>query len=161
MTKTKEISSFFVVFCTVTLAFLALFAACERPEPEPEPPAPPVADTDTLPANKFIGTWVLCAMNNVNDGPPSTCDLANAMADTLVFVNDTMLTLYHGTKTFEYIYEFSEHFLVCYWPEAGDQTLKHSVRFYFREDGQELVLRGNFIPISALKNFCFRRFSQE
>ena len=146
------------MLCFTLLAAFALFAACQRPEPEPEPPTPPVVDTDTLPTNKFVGTWVLCAMNNVNDEPPATCDLANGTADTLVFANDTTLIYIHGSNTKEYIYEFSDHVLVGYWPEPSTNNIKFSIRYYFRNEDQEMVLRGPFIM--GVKNFCFHRISQ-
>ena len=103
---------FCVVLCVAALAFFALFSACNRPEPEP--PTPPVVDTDTLPTNKFVGTWVLCATTNVNGEPPSACDLANATTDTLVFTNDKRLTHRHGETKFEYWYEFTDRFLISY-----------------------------------------------
>ena len=82
-TKTENNGGRFCgILCVAVLAVFALFAACERPEPDPEPPTPPVVDNDTLPTNKFIGTWVLCAMNDVNSEPPATCDLADATTDT-------------------------------------------------------------------------------
>lgn len=150
------------MLCVAALAAFALFAACERPEPEPEPPTPPVVDADTLPTNKFVGTWVLCAMNNVNDEPPATCDLADATTDTLVFVDDSTLIQHRGTDYYEYIYEFSENYLVCYWPEAGDQPERICADlYYFREDDQELILRGYFFRIGILKNFCLKRITQK
>ena len=157
-TQTERISGLICcVLCVAVLAFFALFAACERPEPEPEPPTPPVVDPDTLPTNKFIGTWVLCATNDVNSEPPATCDLADATTDTLVFVDDTTLIRIRGTNSRENRYDFSDHFLVCYWPGAMN-SIAFSVRYYFRNDDQELVLRGNFMGI---KNFCFHRISQD
>lgn len=150
------------VLCAVVIAVFALFAACQRPDPEPEPPTPPVVDTDTLPTNKFIGTWVLCAMNDVNSEPPATCDLADATTDTLVFVDDSTLIQHRGMDCYEYIYEFSENYLVCYWPEAGDQPERICADlYYFRENNQELVLRGYFFRIGILKNFCLKRVTQE
>lgn len=150
------------LLCVAALAAFALFVACERPEPEPEPPTPLEVDTDTLPTNKFVGTWVLCAMNNVNSEPPATCDLANATTDTLVFVDDTTLIHRHGAVTNEYIYEFSDHYLVSYWPEAGDNPNRLNSNVYcFREEDQEIVLRGSFHLMGILKNFCFRRIPQE
>ena len=143
-------------FVAAALAAIALFAACQRPEPEPDPPTPPVVDNDTLPTNKFIGTWVLCAMNDVNSEPPATCDLADATTDTLVFVDDTTLIRIRGTNSRDNRYDFSNHFLVCYWPGAMN-SIAFSVRYYFRNDDQELVLRGGFMGI---KNFCFHRISQ-
>ena len=148
------------MLCIAALAAFALFAACERPEPEPEPPTPPVVDPDTLPTNKFIGTWVLCAMNDVNSEPPATCDLADATTDTLVFVDDTTLIHHHGTRTEEYYYEFSEHFIVSYW--LGESPLSSSLnsnRYYFRENDQDLVLRGSFGLMGRRKNFCLHRIS--
>ena len=148
------------MLCIAVLAAFALFAACERPEPEPEPPTPPVVDPDTLPTNKFIGTWVLCAMNDVNSEPPATCDLADATTDTLVFVDDTTLIHHHGTRTEEYYYEFSEHFIVSYW--LGESPLSSSLnsnRYYFRENDQDLVLRGSFGLMGRRKNFCLHRIS--
>ena len=147
----------FGVLCVVSLAAFALLAACERPEPEPEPPTPPVVNPDTLQTNKFIGTWVLCATNDVNSEPPATCDLADATADTLVFVDDTTLIRIRGTNFQEHRYDFSDHFFVCYWPGAMN-SIAFSVRYYFRNDDQELVLRGGFMGI---KNFCFHRISQD
>lgn len=144
------------VLVVAALAAFALFAACERPEPEPEPPAPTM-DTDTLPTNKFVGTWVLCAMNDVDSEPPATCDLADATIDTLVFVDDTTLIRLRGTNSREYRYDFSDHFLVCYPPGAMN-SIAFSVRYYFRNDDQELVWRGLFM---GLKNFCFHRVSQD
>jgi len=143
-------------FVAAALAAIALFAACQRPEPEPDPPTPPVVNPDTVQPNKFIGTWVLCAMNDVNSEPPATCDLADATTDTLVFVDDTTLIRIRGTNSRDNRYDFSNHFLVCYWPGAMN-SIAFSVRYYFRNDDQELVLRGGFIGI---KNFCFHRISQ-
>ena len=148
---------FFCVLYFAVLSVFTLFAACERPEPEPEPPTPPVVNPDTLQTNKFIGTWVLCATNDVNSEPPATCDLADATADTLVFVDDTTLIRIRGTNFQEHRYDFSDHFLVCYWPGAMN-SIAFSVRYYFRNDDQELVLRGGFMGI---KNFCFHRISQD
>ena len=143
-------------FVAAALAAIALFAACQRPEPDPEPPTPPVVNSDTVQPNKFIGTWVLCAMNDVNSEPPATCDLAEATTDTLVFVDDTTLIRIRGTNSRDNRYDFSNHFLVCYWPGAMN-SIAFSVRYYFRNDDQELVLRGGFMGI---KNFCFHRISQ-
>lgn len=142
------------LLCAVALAAIALFAACERPEPED--PIPPVVDTDTLPTNKFIGTWVLCAMNDVNSEPPATCDLADATTDTLVFTHDKRLTRYHGEKTFEYRYEFTDHHLISY--EYTDTTYlsARSIQYNFRKNDEELVLSGIFY-INGRKNYCFRR----
>lgn len=156
-TKTTRKGRRCSMLCLAAMAVFALFAACERPEPEPEPPALPVVDPDTLPTNKFIGTWVLCATNDVNSEPPATCDLADATTDTLVFVDDTTLIRIRGTNYRENRYDFSGHFLVCYWPGAMN-SIAFSVRYYFRNDDQELVLRGNFMGI---KNFCFHRISQD
>ena len=156
----KRRGRFCGMLCIAALAAFALFAACERPEPEPEPPTPPVVDPDTLPTNKFIGTWVLCAMNDVNSEPPATCDLADATTDTLVFVDDTTLIHHHGTRTEEYYYEFSEHFIVSYW--LGESPLSSSLnsnRYYFRENDQDLVLRGSFGLMGRRKNFCLHRIS--
>ena len=143
------------------LAAFALFAACERPEPEPEPPTTPVVDTDTLPANKFVGTWVLCAMNDVNSEPPATCDLANATTDTLVFVDDTTLILHRDEKTYEYIYEFSDHFLFSYnlEPNQRPNYLSYN-RYHFRDNDQELVICGHFARWYSLRNVCFRRINE-
>jgi hypothetical protein len=151
----------FCVLCVAALAAFALLAACERQEPEPEPPTPPVVNPDTLPTNKFIGTWVLCAMNDVNSEPPATCDLADATSDTLVFVDDTTLILHHGATIEEYFYEFSEHFIVSYWPRPFDMNIgqKNANRYYFRENDQELVLRGYFRLMGNHKNFCLHRIS--
>ena len=162
ITQTMKISGLCCgVLCIVALAAFALFASCERPEPEPEPPAPPVVDPDTLPTNKFIGTWVLCAMNDVNSEPPATCDLADATTDTLVFVDDTTLIQHHGTHTEEYYYEFSEHFIVSYWSSEGPlYGPLNSNRYYFRKNDQELVLRGSFRLMGYHKNYCFLRISQ-
>ena len=147
------------LLCAVALAAFALFVACERPEPEPEPPTPPTADTDTLPTNKFVGTWVLCAMNDVNSEPPATCDLANATSDTLVFVDDTTLIIHRGTNIFEYSYEISDHYFVYNRLDASIYSV-NADQFYFREDDQELVLRGIFNPIwGAAKYYSFRRIS--
>ena len=156
-TQTMKVTRRFCgVLCVAVLAAFALFAACERPEPDPEPPTPPVVNPDTVQPNKFIGTWVLCAMNDVNSEPPATCDLADATTDTLVFVDDTTLIRIRGTNSRDNRYDFSNHFLVCYWPGAMN-SIAFSVRYYFRNDDQELVLRGGFIGI---KNFCFHRISQ-
>ena len=149
------------VLVVAAFAAFALFAACERPEPDPEPPASPVVDTDTLPVNKFIGTWVLCAMNDVDSEPPATCDLADATTDTLVFVDDTTLIHHHGSQTQEYYYEFSEHCIVSYWPIPFDMShaQMNANRYYFRENDQELVLRGYFQLMGNHKNFCLHRIS--
>ena len=155
-TQTERISGRFgSALALAALAAFALFAACERPEPEPEPPTPPVVDPDTLPTNKFIGTWVLCAMNDVDSEPPATCDLANATTDTLVFVDDTTLVLHRSTTTKEYIYEFSDHYIVRYWPYPSDNA--RVTQYYFRENDQELILRGAFYPIISPEYYGFRR----
>ena len=157
----KRCGRFCGKLCVAVLAAFAMFAACEQPEPEPEPPTPPVVEPDTLPTNKFIGTWVLCAMNDVNSEPPATCDLADATTDTLVFVDDTTLIHHHGTRTEEYYYEFSEHFIVSYWPKPWDVSgHMNSNRYYFRENDHVLVLRGTFSLMGYHKNFCLRRISQ-
>lgn len=144
------------VLCIAALAVFALFAACERPEPEP--PAPPTEDPDTLPTNKFIGTWVLCAMNDVDSEPPATCDLANATTDTLVFVDDTTLILHRGTVTYDYLYEFSDHFLFSYSLSSNQRPDYESYnRYHFRNDDQELVLCGHFARWYSLRNVCFVR----
>ena len=157
----KRGGHFFSVLCLSAMAVFAVFAACERPEPEPEPPTPPVVNPDTLPTNKFIGTWVLCATNDVNSEPPATCDLADATTDTLVFVDDTTLIQHHGTHTEEYYYEFSEHFIVSYWSNEGPLSGPlNSNRYYFRKNDQELVLRGSFRLMGYHKNYCFLRISQ-
>lgn len=157
-TQTKKRGGhFFGVLCVAALAAFALLAACERPEPEPEPPTPPVVNPDTLTTNKFIGTWVLCATSDVDSEPPATCDLADGTIDTLVFVNDTALIRLRGTNSWEHLYDFSDHFLVCYRSGAMN-SVAFSVRYYFRNDDQELVLRGGFMGI---KNFCFHRISQD
>ena len=148
------------VFCTAVLAFFALFAACERPEPEPEPTTPPVVDTDTLPTNKFVGTWVLYAMTNINSEPPATCDLANATTDTLVFTNDKRLTLHRGENLSEYWYEFTEHYLVTYGYTDSTYLSARSTQYNFRENDEELVLSGIFY-ISGRKNYCFRRITND
>ena len=162
MMKQLSNTRFFWSRMTLVAVMCLFLVGCQRPEPDPEPPTPPVVDPDTLPTNKFIGTWVLCAMNDVNSEPPATCDLANAMTDTLVFVDDTTLTHHHGTKTENYIYEFSEHCIVSYWPSPFDISQSHmnSNRYYFRNNGQELVLRGYFKLMGSHKNFCLHRISQ-
>ena len=149
------------VLCVAVLVAFALFVACNRPEPEPEPPTPPTEDPDTLLTNKFIGTWVLCAMNDVNSEPPATCDLANATTDTLVFVDDSTLVHHHGSQTQEYYYEFSEHCIVSYWPVPFDMSHSqmNANRYYFRENDQELVMRGYFRLMGNHKNFCLHRIS--
>ena len=160
-TRTKIVLRRFCgVLCVMVLAAFTLFVACDRPEPEP--PTLPTVDTDTLPTNKFIGTWVLCAMNDVNSEPPATCDLANATTDTLVFVDDTTLIYHHGTQTEEYFYEYSEHFIVSYWPKPFDiiHGQMNSNRYFFRENDQELVIRGYFQLMGNRKNFCLLRISQ-
>ena len=155
-TQTMKVTRRFCgVLCVAVLAAFALFAACERPEPEPEPPTPPVVDNDTLPTNKFIGTWVLCAMNDVNSEPPATCDLADATTDTLVFVDDTTLILHRSTTNKEYVYEFSDHYIVRYWPYPSDNA--RVTQYFFRENDQELILRGEFYPIVSPKYYGFRR----
>ena len=146
------------VLCVAVLVAFALFVACNRPEPEPEPPAPPTEDPDTLSTNKFIGTWVLCAMNDVNSEPPATCDLANATTDTLVFVDDTTLILHRGTVTYDYLYEFSDHFLFSYSLSSNQRPDYESYnRYHFRNDDQELVLCGHFARWYSLRNVCFVR----
>jgi len=162
ITHSERISGRFGgMLCVAALAAFALFAACERPEPEPEPPTPPVVDTDTLPTNKFVGTWVLCAMNNVNDEPPATCDLADATTDTLVFVDDTTLILHHGANTINYFYEFTEHYLIRYHYEDSSPEPNGSNLYYFRENDEELVLRGTIYPFFYKKNLCFHRITQD
>ena len=151
-----------VLLYVVAIAVLALSAACERPEPEPEPPTPPAVDTDTLPVNKFVGTWVLCAMNNVDDEPPATCDLANGTTDTLVFTDDSRLTTHRGANTSEYQYDFTDNFLIRFLLDADSFPYGiNACRYYFRNDDQELVLRGNFTPLGYNKNFCFHRITHE
>jgi hypothetical protein len=148
------------VLCIAVIAVLAMFASCQRPDPEPEPPTPPVVDTDTLPANKFVGTWVLCSMNSVDDEPPATCDLANGTIDTLVFTNDKRFTRYHGEKIFEYWYEFTEHYLITYRYTDTTYSSAKSIQYNFRENDEELVLSGIFY-ISHRKNYCFRRITND
>ena len=144
-TQTMKISRLCCgALCIVALAAFALFAACERPEPEPEPPTPPVVEPDTLPTNKFIGTWVLCAMNDVNSEPPATCDLADATTDTLVFTDDMRLILHYGVSTLEYRYESTEHFLIRYHYEDSTPEPDGSIQYYFRGNDEELILRGTF-----------------
>ena len=154
----KRIRRFFCVLFVAVLAFFALFAACEQPEPEP--PTPPVVDPDTLPTNKFIGTWVLCAMNDVNSEPPATCDLADGTTDTLVFTDDNRLTIHRGTSTSEYQYEFTDNFLVSFFLDA-DLSPYHIIanRYSFRNEDQEMVLRGNITPAGYNKNLCFHRIT--
>ena len=159
--KMKRGGRFFCMLCMAALAVFALFAACERPEPEPEQPTPPVVNPDTLPTNKFIGTWVLCAMNDVNSEPPATCDLANATTDTLVFVDDSTLILHRSTTTKEYIYEFSGHFLFCYSLDTDSRPIYVSYnRYHFRNDDEELVLCGHFAQWSSLRNVCYHRINE-
>ena len=144
------------VWIATVLAAFALFAACERPEPNPL--APSIADIGTMPANKFIGTWVLCAMNDVNSEPPATCDLANATSDTLVFVNDSTLILHRGLVTYDYLYEFSDHFLFSYNLDSNKRPDHESYnRYHFRNDDRELVLCGHFDRWYSLRNVCFVR----
>jgi hypothetical protein len=101
-------------------------------------------------------------MNDVNSEPPATCDLADATTDTLVFVDDTTLIQKNGEDSFEYIYESSDHFLICYWPEPCENPDRmNSNRYYFRGNDQELVLRGNFFFMPPLKNYCFHRIPQD
>lgn len=156
----KRRGRFCGMLCIAALAAFALFASCERPEPELEPPTPPVVDPDTLPTNKFIGTWVLCAMNDVNSEPPATCDLADATTDTLVFVDDSRLTIHHGVSTLEYRYESTEHFLIRYHYEDSTPEPDGSIQYYFRGNDEELVLRGIF-PLIGKNNFCFHRIVNE
>lgn len=150
------------LLCAVALAAFALFAGCEQlePEPEPEQPTPPVINPDTLPMNKFVGTWVLCAMNDVNSEPPATCDLANATTDTLVFTNDNKFTLHRGANLSEYWYEFTEHYLVTYRYTDTTYLSAKSIQYNFRENDEVLVLRGIFY-ISSRKNYCFRRVTND
>lgn len=156
----RKFSRSFGVLCVAVLTAFALFAACERPEPEPEPPTPPVVDPDTLPTNKFVGTWVLCAMNNINDEPPATCDLVNATMDTLVFTNDKRLTRYHGENTYEYWYEFTDHYLISNRYTDTTFLSAKAIQYNFRENNEELVLSGIFY-ISGRKNYCFRRITND
>ena len=139
------------LLCLVSLLAFNLFSSCQQPESEPEPPTP-------QPVNRFVGTWVLCAKTNVDSEPPASCDLANATTDTLVFANDSMLIHHHGAESYKYFYEFSDHFFICYWPDAA--SIKCNNQYYFRDEYHELVLRGNFARM-GLKNFCFRRVSQQ
>ena len=160
-TRTKKILRRFCgVLCAAVLASFALLAACEQPEPEPEPPAPPTVNPDTLPANKFVGTWVLCAMTDVNSEPPATCDLADATTDTLVFTNDKRLTLHRGANLSEYWYEFTDRFLIKYSYTDTTYLSATAILYSFRENDEELILRGNWMPL-GLKYFGFRRISND
>ena len=131
----KRRGRFCGMLCIAALAAFALFASCER-------------------------TWVLCAMNDVNSEPPATCDLADATTDTLVFVDDSRLTIHHGVSTLEYRYESTEHFLIRYHYEDSTPEPDGSIQYYFRENDEELVLRGIF-PLIGKNNFCFHRIVNE
>ena len=159
---TKGLTRFCSVFCLSALVFLSLFAACERPELElePEPPTPPVVDTDTLPANKFVGTWVLCAVNDVNSEPPATCDLADATTDTLVFTDDNRLIIRREANTSELYYQFTDNFLIRFKLDADLFPFNIIAnRYYFRNEDQEMVLRGIITPFGYYKNLCFHRIT--
>lgn len=158
----KQLSNarFFWSRMTLIAVTCLLLASCQQPEPEPEPPTPPVEEPDTLPTNKFVGTWVLCAMNDVNSEPPATCDLANATTDTLVFTNDKRLTHRHGETTFEYWYEFTDSFLIRYRYLDTTYLSAGSLKYHFRENNEVLFLCGNLMPV-GYKNFGFRLITQD
>ena len=142
ITKLKDVR---VLLYAVTIAVLALFAACERPEPEPEPPTPPAVDTDTLPVNRFVGTWVLCAQYPV--GEESSCDCPDGFTsiDTLVFTPDNTLTIRHGSESKVFFYDYTPSFFIYGFPE---QQLSPNRLFYdFQMDGNELRISG---PISCI-----------
>jgi len=158
--KNMYTRTFWSRMALVVLAFL-LLAGCQKPDPDPEPPTPPIVDTDTLPTNKFVGTWVLCATNDINSEPPATCDLADATTDTLMFVDDSTLILHHEANTINFFYEFTEHYLIRYHYDNSTPEPNGSNLYFFRENDEELVLRGTIYPFFYKKNLCFRRLTQD
>ena len=142
----KRRSRFLGVFCIALLAAIALFAACERPEPEPEPdPTPPVVDTDTLPANKFIGTWVLCGQSSSDEEPPCACTNNLTSIDTIVFTADNVLTIRHGSESVTFVYDCTPSFLIFY--ETNQQLRPNRVVYSFRMDDTELKITGTLANI--------------
>ena len=93
--------------------------------------------------------------------PEPDCDLADATTDTLVFVDDSRLTIHHGVSTLEYRYESTEHFLIRYHYEDSTPEPDGSIQYYFRGNDEELILRGTFYPFFYKKNLCFHRISHE
>ena len=146
-----------VLLGVAVLATFALFAACERPEPEPEPPSAPAVDTDTLPANKFVGTWVLCGTSSANENVPCDCVEDSNTIDTLIFMGNGNFIHKHGNKTFEYLFDASETFLL-YDFNFESHYRPYFVKYSFRLNGQELVLNGNFRNIEG-DSLCFIKIS--
>ena len=156
----KRKNHFLGVFFVALLAAFALFAACERPEPEPEPPTPPVVDTDTLPVNKFVGTWVLCGQSSTDEEPPCAClDSLNTI-DTLIFMENGTLIHKHGNKTFNYLFDASKSFLLYDLNFNVFNYRPHYVKYSFRINGQELVLNGTFRNIEG-NSLCFVKVSSD
>jgi len=142
-----------VLLGVAVLATFALFATCERPEPEPEPPSAPAVDTDTLPANKFVGTWVLCGTSSANENVPCDCVEDSNTIDTLIFMGNGNFIHKHGNKSFEYLFDASETFLL-YEKSENHYGQPFYVRYGFREEMQKLILTGNFHNIQG-EQLCF------
>ena len=154
----KKGGRFCGVLCLAVMTVFALFAACERPEPEPEPPTPPDVNTDSLPANKFIGTWVLCGQSSADEEPPCVCSDNLNSVDTLVFTADNLLTIRHSFQVRTYTYDYTPSFLLFY--ESGQQLRPQRVVYGFRVDGNELKLTGNLpnIPGTDIRTTsCFAK----
>ena len=157
ITQTMKISGLCCgVLCIVALAAFALFASCERPEPEPEPPTPPVVNPDTVPPNKFIGTWVLCGQSSADEEPPCACAEGLTSIDTLIFHGDKLVTVKHGSESMTSLYDYTPSFLLFY--ENDQQFTPHRVVYNFRMEDTELEITGNLFNIpetSSKTTSCF------
>lgn len=145
--KINKLKDVRVMLYAVAIAVFALFAACERPEPEPEPPTPPAVDTDTLPVNKFVGTWVLCGQSSANEEPPCLCSDSLTSVDTLVFTSDKILTIKHGTQYSTFAYDYTPSFLLFY--AQNEQLWPQRNVYGFRVEETELKITGTLPNIQG------------
>jgi hypothetical protein len=154
----RESHCFSGVLCFALLTVLALFAACERPEPEPEPPTPQSAGTNTLPTNKFVGTWVLCGVSSVDENPPCACTDSLTYVDTLVFMANKCMEYHHGLSTWTFIYDYTPSFLLYYFDDPLDTICNCPSRviYNFRNSGTELMINGYItnLTLSGDHNKC-------
>ena len=153
--RINELKDVRVMLCAVVLAVFVLFAACERPEPEP--PTPP-ADTDILPVNNFVGTWVLCAQYPV--GEESSCDCSDGFTsiDTLVFTPDNTLTIRHGSQSNAFFYDYTPSFLIYGFPEQP--LIPMRLLYNFQMEGNELRITGQILSVpgsDSQTTSCFVR----
>lgn len=147
-TQTERIGGLICcVLCVATLAFFALFAACERPEPEPEPPTPPVVDPDQF-INNFVGTWVLCGQSPAEEEPSCSCSEDLNSIDTLVFTSDKMLTIKHGSQQLTFNYDYTPSFLLFYLiydEDPSGQLWPKRAIYGFGVEGNKLNITG-YLP---------------